>query len=194
MAARAWGSLSSAAKCGRFKAMAEAMQKAATFLPIEPLSADAFRPFGEVIEAGSGAQQFPINDGFATRYHDLAHVDVARGGGRVGLSIFRALPRTLPMRLCVMERHPLGSQAFVAMSELPFLVVVAPPTEPLLLQQIRCFLAAAGQGVNYAPGTWHHPLIALERSSDFLVIDRCAGTGNNLDEVDVLAAAIWLRA
>jgi ureidoglycolate lyase len=98
------------------------------------------------------------------------------------------------MRLCVMERHPLGSQAFVAMSELPFLVVVAPPTELLQLQQIRCFLAATGQGVNYAPGTWHHPLIALERSTDFLVIDRCAGTGRNLDEVDVLAASIWLRA
>jgi ureidoglycolate lyase len=170
------------------------MQKAATFLPVEPLSADAFRPFGEVIEAGSGAQQFPINDGFATRYHDLARVDVNAGGGRAGISIFRALPRTLPLRLCVMERHPLGSQAFVAISELPFLVVVAPPTEALQLQQIRCFLTAAGQGVNYAPGTWHHPLIALERSSDFLVIDRCGGAGNNLDAVDVLAASIWLRA
>jgi ureidoglycolate lyase len=188
--------LSNAAKCGRFKAIAEIMQTAATFLPIEPLSVDAFRPFGEVIEAGNGAQQFPINDGFATRYHDLARVDVNAGGGRAGISIFRALPRTLPMRLCVMERHPLGSQAFVAMSELPFLVVVAPPMAQLQLQlqQIRCFLAAAGQGVNYAPGTWHHPLIALERSSDFLVIDRCAGAGNNLDEVDVLAASIWLRA
>jgi ureidoglycolate lyase len=194
MAARAWGSLSNAAKYGRFKEAAEAMQNAATFLPIEPLNADAFRPFGEVIEAGSGAQQFPINDGFATRFHDLARVDANACGGRAGISIFRALPRTLPMRLCVMERHPLGSQAFVAMSELPFLVVVAPPTEALQLQQIRCFLAAAGQGVNYAPGTWHHPLIALERSSDFLVIDRCAGTGSNIDEVDVLAASIWLRA
>ena len=194
MAVRAWDSLLNAAKCGPFKANAEAMQKGVTFLPIEPLTADAFRAFGDVIAAGNSAQQFLINQGFATRHHDLAQVDVARDGGRVGLSVFRALPRALPMRLSAMERHPLGSQAFVAMSELPFLVVVAPPTEQLQLQLIRCFLAAPGQGVNYAAGTWHHPLIALERTSDFLVIDRCAGSGNNLDEVDVTAAEIWLPA
>jgi ureidoglycolate lyase len=170
------------------------MQSAVRFLPIEPLSAEAFRPFGDVIEAGNSAQQFLINEGFATRHHDLAKVDVSAGSGRVGLSVFRALPRSLPFQLRVMERHPLGSQAFVAMSALPFLVVVAPRTEPLDMQQLRCFRAAAGQGVNYAPGTWHHPLIALERESDFLVVDRCAGTGNNLDEVDVLAHQLWLRA
>lgn len=170
------------------------MPKVTTYLPIEPLSDQAFRPFGDVIEAGGSAQQFLINEGFATRHHDLARVDVAAGGGRVGISVFRAVPRTLPLRLSVMERHPLGSQAFVAMSELPFLVVVAPPAAQLNLQQMRCFLAGTGQGVNYAPGTWHHPLIALERASNFLVVDRCAGTGNNLDEVDVLPHNIWLRA
>jgi ureidoglycolate lyase len=166
----------------------------AAILAIEPLSAAAFKAFGEVIEAGSSAQQFVINEGFATRFHDLAKVDVDAGGGRVGISIFRALPRSLPFQLCVMERHPLGSQAFVAMSELPFLVVVAPPTDTLNAKQLRCFRAAAGQGVNYARGTWHHPLIALERPSDFLVIDRCAGTSSNLDEVDVRDQGLWLRA
>jgi ureidoglycolate lyase len=165
---------------------------AATTLRVEPLTSGAFRPFGDVIEARSNAQQFVINEGFATRFHDLAQVDVAQGGGRVGVSIFRAVPRALPLRLSVMERHPLGSQAFVAMSELPFLVVVAPPSETLDVGQIRCFRAEAGQGVNYAAGTWHHPLIALERPSDFLVIDRVEGTGNNLDEVDVLAYSLWL--
>lgn len=170
------------------------MDAAATFLAIEPLSAEAFRAFGDVMEAGNRAQQFVINEGFATRHHDLAAVDVSAGSGRVGLSVFRALPRSLPFQLRVMERHPLGSQAFVAMSELSFLVVVAPPSEQLDLAQIRCFLAAKGQGVNYAPGTWHHPLIALERESDFLVVDRCAGTGNNLDEVDVRAHSLWLPA
>ena len=167
---------------------------APTTLAIEPLTADAFREFGDVIEAGGSAQQYLINEGFATRHHDLAKVDVEAGGGRVGISVFRALPRSLPFQLRVMERHPLGSQAFVAMSELPFLVVVAPPGEPLDLSQLRCFRAAAGQGVNYARGTWHHPLIALERASDFLVVDRCAGTGKNLDEVEVLGHDLWLRA
>ena len=170
------------------------MDATATTLPIAPLSAAAFRDFGEVIAAGCSAQQFVINEGFATRHNDLAQVDVAAGGGRVGISVFRALPRSLPFQLRVMERHPLGSQAFVAMSELPFLVVVAPAAPVLQLDQIRCFWAASGQGVNYAAGTWHHPLIALERASDFLVVDRCDGTGTNLDEVDVLPHRLWLRA
>jgi len=108
------------------------------------------------------------------------------------VNIFRAVPRAVPMQLQVMERHPLGSQAFVAMSELPFLVVVAAPAAQLQPGQIRCFLAQAGQGVNYAKGVWHHPLIALERASDFLVIDRGGPPqDHNLDEVDVSGWGLW---
>jgi ureidoglycolate lyase len=169
------------------------MHTPATTLRVEALTAEAFRPFGDVIEARDSAQQFAINQGFATRFHDLAQVDVTQDGARVLVNIFRALPRALPLQLSVMERHPLGSQAFVAMSELPFLVVVAPPTEQLQLPQIRCFLAASGQGVNYARGTWHHPLIALQRPSDFLVLDRGGPPQErNLDEVDMHAAQLWI--
>ena len=167
----------------------------ALHLSVEPLTAAAFAAFGDVIEARSSATQMVINEGFATRFHDLAQVDVADGGGRAIVNVFRAKPRALPMQLSVMERHPLGSQAFVAMSELPFLVVVAPAAPQLELQRIRCFLADKGQGVNYAKGTWHHPLIALERESDFLVLDRGAPTrDHNLDEIDVRAASIWIYA
>jgi ureidoglycolate lyase len=163
-------------------------------LHIEELTSEAFAPFGQVIAARAGVPTFAINAGFATRFHDLAQIDVAEQAGRVCISVFQALPRSMPMQLQVMERHPLGSQAFVAMSELPFLVVVAPAAKALDLGGIRCFYAAAGQGVNYAKGTWHHPLIALERASDFLVIDRGGGAGaSNLEEVDVRAAALWLH-
>jgi len=160
-------------------------------LTVEPLTAERFLPFGEVIEARDTVRQIPINQGFATRFHDLARIDV--GQGKVLVNIFRALPRTLPMQLQVMERHPLGSQAFVAMAEVPFLVVVAPPTQALAVADIRCFRADAGQGVNYAKGVWHHPLIAIGRGNDFLVIDRGGPSGErNLDEVDVLAHQIWI--
>ena len=164
-----------------------------TTLAIEALTPQGFAPYGDVISARPDGQQFPINQGFATRFHDLARIDVGQeAGGRVLVNIFRAVPRALPMQLQVMERHPLGSQAFVAMSELPFLVVVAAPAAQLQPGQIRCFLAQAGQGVNYAKGVWHHPLIALERASDFLVIDRGGTAGeNNLDEVDVSGWGLW---
>ncbi|WP_241464218.1 ureidoglycolate lyase [Rhodoferax saidenbachensis] len=160
---------------------------------VEALTAAAFAPFGDVIAVGDAARQFSINEGFATRFHDLAHIDVLDQGGRPILNIFRATPRVLPMQLRVMERHPLGSQAFMPLSSTPYLVVVAPASPTLVPEQIRCFLAQAGQGVNYAKGTWHHPLIATERASDFLVVDRGGrAEDHNLDEVDVLALGYWI--
>ncbi len=149
-------------------------------LTVEALSRDAFAPFGDVIETG-GAEHFAINDGNATRFHDLARVDVAAGGGHALINIFRARPLALPLALALMEKHPLGSQAFMPLVPAPFLVAVAPPGEAPAPEEVRVFLTDGRQGVNYAPGVWHHPLIALGRESDFLVVDR-GGPGDNLVE------------
>ncbi len=163
------------------------------FLTIEPLTAAAFAPFGDVIEASDSAQHFAINDGYAERYHDLAQLDVATSGGRPIVSIFRAKPRQFPLQLSLLERHPLGSQAFMALSALPFLVVVAPAGVAPQLAQLRCFRAASGQGVNYARGTWHHPLIALQAASDFLVLDRGGPASDaNCDIYPISDQSLWL--
>ena len=154
-------------------------------LPIEALSAEAFAPFGTVIQL-EGARHYPINQGTTERFHALALADTDSPGGRTGISLFRGQGFALPFRLRVMERHPLSSQAFVpiacARSD-RYLVVVAPAGE-LQLDGLRAFLAEGFQGVQYARGVWHHPLIALDRDSDFLVIDRIADDAN-CDEVDV---------
>lgn len=147
----------------------------------EPLTAAAFAPFGDVIEVRDSAERLPINQGHAERYHDLARVELAGSGARALISIFRSQPRQFPLFLNVLERHPLGSQAFMPLAALPYLVVVAPGTEAPDVQALRCFLAAPGQGVNYARGTWHHPLLSLQATTDFLVIDR-GGPGLNLEE------------
>ena len=97
------------------------------------------------------------------------------------MSLFRSTPLPAPVTLRVMERHPLGSQAFYPLEGRRYLVVVAPPGE-FKPSAIVAFLAQGRQGVNYAPGVWHHFLLALEAPSDFLVIDR-AGGGDNCDEV-----------
>lgn len=162
-------------------------------LTVEPLTSAAFQPFGDVIEARQTGHHFSINNGFAERFHDLARIDVSAKDGHPIISIFKAKPRQLPMQLQLLERHPLGSQAFIPMSNQPFLVVVAPASPELELQQLRCFLAAPGQGVNYARGTWHHPLIALDAPSDFLVIDRAGGAADaNCDEHPLKDAGIWI--
>lgn len=163
-------------------------------LPIEMLSAEGFRPFGDVIEASEAARHFPINDGYAERYHDLARIDVADNGGHPLLNIFRAKPRILPFQLVLLERHPMGSQAFVPLSPLTYLVVVAPAADEPELSDVRCFLAAAGQGVNYARGTWHHPLIALHAACDFLVLDRGGPAHDRNCEVHSLSGSpIWIE-
>jgi ureidoglycolate lyase len=154
-------------------------------LRIEVLTGAAFAPFGEVIEPQAAKQVIPINEGSAQRFHDLATLDCTHAGGRVIVSLFHAEPRALPFVVRVLERHPLGSQAFVPLDPaISYLVVVAetPETPP------RAFLADAGRGINLFRGTWHHPLIALQRPSDFLVIDR-GGPGTNCDEA--ASARFW---
>jgi ureidoglycolate lyase len=151
----------------------------------EPLTAEAFAPFGEVIEASDRAERIAINYGYTTRFNDLARIDVAEGGGHAIVSLFRARPLDPPL-LKIFERHPLGSQSFTPLSGRPFLVAVAPAGafDP---PAIRVFRARPHQGVNYAKGVWHHFLLPLEGESDFLVIDR-AGPGENLDEIELAPA------
>jgi ureidoglycolate lyase len=163
-------------------------------LTVEALSAAAFEPFGDVIEAADAATALSINGGTSQRFDDLAHIDTAAAGGRTCLSIFRAAPRPLPLRLVMVERHALGSQAFVPLSPQRFLIVVAPPGPAPVAAQLRCFVAAPGQGVNFAPGTWHHPLIALDVGGDFLVIDRATVDGEiDCDEWALPGGGAWVQ-
>jgi ureidoglycolate lyase len=144
---------------------------------IEPLTAAAFAPFGEVLEAAGDPDRL-INQGLCGRWHDCATLDMT--DGRAGISLFRSEARVLPYRLEMVERHPLGSQAFLPMTSDPFLVIVAPdedggPGRP------RAFRTAPGQGVNYARNTWHGVLTPLFAGGLFAVVDRI-GPGANLEE------------
>lgn len=150
-----------------------------TTIVIEPLTPEAFAPFGQVIQI-EGAQHYPINAGMTERYHDLAKVELAGVHARPLISIFRGQPYNLPLPLKLVERHPLGSQAFYPLSDLPFLVTVAEDAHGTPAR-LRCFLTAPRQGVNIAMNTWHGVLTPLEQVCDFLVVDR-GGDGNNLEE------------
>jgi len=165
-----------------------------TFLPVHPLTPEAFAPFGQVISADAAARRHVINGGTAERFHDLATLDTTRAGGRPVLSLFRVSPRPLPLQVMLMERHVLGSQAFVPLGAQRFLVLVAALGAAPTAEALRCFMAEPGQGVNFNAGTWHHPLIALDGGGDFLVIDRAAGDAEvDCDEVSLAGADVWLR-
>lgn len=153
----------------------------ANILNTEPLSRESFAPFGDVIET-TGAQHFAINQGTTERFHDLARVDVMIEGGTPLISIFRSQPRPQPITLEVMERHPLGSQAFYPLQDRDWLLVVSSFDDPCDPAGLRAFRATGTQGVNYARNVWHHPLLVLEPDSDFLIVDR-GGSGSNLEEI-----------
>lgn len=146
-----------------------------------PLSREAFAPFGDVIET-EGAQRIEINEGTTERFHDLATVDVKSDGGHPLINIFRGQPRPQPIGIHMVERHPLGSQAFIPLQAYKWLLVVAPPGDAPDLSQLRAFRAEGYQGVNYHAGVWHHPLLVLKPDHDFLVVDR-GGLGANCDEI-----------
>lgn len=151
-----------------------------TTIRIQPLTAAAFAPFGEVLEPRPAPDRM-INAGRCERHHALATVQ--RGGGEAIISIFRSQAVSLPYRCDLLERHPLGSQAFMPLGLNDWLSVVAPdedgrPGTPL------AFLVPGGIGVNLRAGVWHGVLTPLDRPADFLVIDR-EGDGVNLEEVRI---------
>ena len=123
-------------------------------LALKTLTAEAFSPFGEVLETDP-AKSYLINNGSTRRFHDLAEVDAGEGGVPI-ISIFRGVQCATPAEIRMLERHPLATQAFYPLSAHPWLVVVAEGEAPAAAD-CRAFLARGDQGVQLAPGTWHHP-------------------------------------
>jgi ureidoglycolate lyase len=150
-------------------------------ITIEPLTAKAFADFGDVIEGHEG-DGFGINQGYTWRHHKLATVGTSSPEDEAIISIFSSKRRPLPMAIDMMERHPLGSQAFMPLTNTPFLVVVAKAGPEPKLVDLRAFITNGKQGVNYGTGVWHHPLLVMSVAQDFLVVDR-SGKGENLNEV-----------
>jgi ureidoglycolate lyase len=155
-----------------------------TLVP-KPLTSERFAPFGDVIEsvvdrtAAMNAERFE-------RFDDLCRLDMS-DDGRVAVSIARCRVATaLPYRLDMVERHSLGSQAFVPLGPSRMIVVVAPPEESVEASDLCAFVTNGRQGINYLRGTWHMPLIAFESGQEFLIIDRAADQPNcdmhSLDE------------
>lgn len=155
----------------------------------EPLTADAFAPYGDVIGIDAARRHYTINDGSALRHDDLARVDVHEAGGEGVVAIVRAQPVRLPVPLRALERHRLGSQMFMPLQPVRFLVVVARPESMQPFAEARCFVALPGQGVQYRRGTWHHPLLALDAQTDFLVVDRHDRTGSDDNDLRIWADA-----
>ena len=147
-----------------------------------PITKKNFLKFGDLIST-IDLKPTIINEGFAKRFDNIAKIDTSQENGETVISIFSAIKRKFPMKINMIERHPLGSQAFIPMKETTFLCFVAPSGEKPDLDQVESFIISPGLGINYSPGTWHFPLIATE-DMNFLVVDR-KGSGKNLETQNI---------
>ena len=156
----------------------------------EPLTAERFAPYGDVIE-GVHDSANAMNEARFQRFDDLCRIDL--GGGDVAVSIARCrTPTTLPLRVDMVERHPIGSQAFVPLKPCRMVLVVAPPGESVNADELRAFVSNGRQGINYHRGTWHMPLIGFDAGQDFLIVDR-GGSEANCEE-HMLDRVVMLEA
>ena len=144
--------------------------------PIE-IARENFAAYGDLISSDA-IKPMDINDGYAKRFDNLANINTSQNKGETIVSIFSALKRTFPMKIDMMEKHPLGSQAFIPMKQTTFLAFVAPPGDKPEIKKIESFIVLPGMGINYKAGIWHFPLISTE-NMNFLIVDR-KGDGNNL--------------
>jgi ureidoglycolate lyase len=160
-------------------------------LKAEPLTRERFAAFGDVVETSRGNAD-AMNAARFERFDDLCKIDLANDG-RIAVSIARCrTPSSLPLRVDMVERHPLGSQAFIPLSPCTMVIVVAPPEESVDSRALRAFVTNGRQGFNYHRGTWHMPLISFAAGQEYLIIDR-GGKEPNC-ETHTLAEPILLEA
>ncbi len=155
-----------------------------------PLDRAAFAPFGDVVEPGGAGT--PANDGRARRFAGLARLAATAPSPEV--SVYQVGPSTLPLTVDYMERHPNTTQLFFPTDGDDYLVVVAPSNargapDPA---GIAAFTGRKGQGVNYRAGTWHYPIVALERPAAFLMLMWESGTADDC-QTAALAAAVRIE-
>jgi len=141
------------------------------------ITKEKFAKFGDVISS-ENIEPIDINSGYAKRFDNLVNINTSKNGGETIISIFSALKRSFPMKINMMEKHPLGSQAFMPIKETTFLSFVAPEGDLPEIDKIKSFIIPPGVGINYKPGIWHFPLISTE-NTNFIVIDR-KGSDQNL--------------
>jgi ureidoglycolate hydrolase len=185
-----------------------------------PLTVKDFAPYGQVISARTSAAS-EANQGTASRFNNLATIQNGRSGAKSNVCLFRSAKRPLDSNSCssenkkddgsglfrvkLLERHPYSSQMFVPINcQNRWLIIVAlslkePKNVDVRkegnagpdMSTVRAFMATSDQGINFAAGVWHHPLIALESTTDFACVVYEDGTRDdchivNLNDVSVI--------
>lgn len=144
----------------------------------EPLTTQAFAPFGEVLDRPSEPGRLYFDSALGN-LREQAHPSLS-------LSM-RAPSDDLPMTAVSLERHAFSSQSFVPIDVGDWLVIVAPHDDAggPDINRVRAFRARGDQGVTFKPNTWHHGLTVFGRSATFAIVMWRDGSAGDEEFVDV---------
>jgi ureidoglycolate lyase len=127
-------------------------------LIVQPLAAETFAPYGDVIGLPPKA---PVDPGKSQRIPGVGTLNFQGGLPSLDL-LYSAL---CPLQVAILERHRNSTQAFLPLAPTPFVVVVAPPgagseagVDP---EQLQAFISNGHEGVSFHAGVWHHPLLPV---------------------------------
>ena len=154
-------------------------------ISIEQLDINIFSKFGDIIQKKNALELRSINQGTTTRHHNISKLSLESKNGNSAISIFSGIPRSFPIEIKIMEKHPIASQSFLPIQDYDWLIVVCEEKNELPdLNTLRCFHVDGDTGITYNQNVWHHPLL-VKKKQDFWVIDRINNQENpsiNLQE------------
>lgn len=154
-------------------------------LTVSPLTAAAFAPYGRVIDHAA----------LAGRLYSGDLIENRRPDARLDLSFTPVDGSTLPCALKLFERHAFSAQAFLPLDVAGYLVTVCPDDGHGRPDPSRAiaFRATAQQSIVYAAGTWHHPMVALDRPGRFAIVMWMCGDAGD-EELVPLTQAMQVTA
>jgi ureidoglycolate lyase len=153
----------------------------------QPLTAEAYAPYGRVIKASPrGEPGAPANLGTALRFDDVVDVVNSRpSSAALKVKVFRSRPVPKETRpLALLEKHPCSTQLFIPMNASRYIALVALGADAPDLATLAAFVASGAEGISYAPGVWHHPMLTLDSETDFVVFVHEDGTPEDCVVVD----------
>ena len=139
-------------------------------LEIKKITKKNFLQYGQLISTND-IESKKINKNTTNSFYDLVDIEVFGHDKKIRVNIFKAKKRNFPLKIDMLENHPLGSQAFIPLQKTNFIVVVAPIAPKPDINLIEAFYLSSEEGVNFKAKVWHFPLIAIQ-DSNFLIIDK----------------------
>jgi ureidoglycolate lyase len=147
-------------------------------LTAEPLTAEAWGPFGQLIRGIPGSKDAEgLHEGESATGMTME----LRDGEQFGLNVLTYERK--PLVVDHLNRHHKASQALIALGGKPTLLVVAPKAFDFStrdhLQHVRAFVCDGSAGVNIALGTWHWGPYPLMESVDLVNVQGAGFINDN---------------